>query len=110
MLSGQGLVNSTTGFWSPALSAYRILSPSIVRNRGSIEVVCDVLMTAPSSVAAQCRKGRRRSRPVHEVGGQVVGQRPGVVLPDRLVDLRQRQQHVAREPGDRAQRQGTEPE
>jgi hypothetical protein len=47
MLSGQGLVNSTTGSFEPPLSAYLILSPSIVRNCGSIEVVCEAVMTTP---------------------------------------------------------------
>jgi hypothetical protein len=31
-LSGQGLVSSSAGYWEPPLSAYRILTPSTVRN------------------------------------------------------------------------------
>ena len=41
----------------------------------------------------------------HEVGGQVVAERPRVVLPDRLVHLRQREDRVAGEPRRRAQRE-----
>jgi hypothetical protein len=47
MLSGHGLVNRTTGSFDPPLSAYRILSPSIERNAGVIEVAREVLMTTP---------------------------------------------------------------
>jgi len=46
-LSGQGLVSSTTGSCEPPLSAYRILSPSIVRNCGLIDVVSEVFIETP---------------------------------------------------------------
>jgi hypothetical protein len=48
MLSGHGLVNNTTGSFGPALSAYLIFNPSIVRNCGSIDVVFEVVITVPS--------------------------------------------------------------
>ena len=51
-LSGQGLVSSTIGSCEPPLSAYRIFSPSIVRNCGSIDAVSEVVMTAP--LASRC--------------------------------------------------------
>ena len=52
MLSGHGLVSSIIGPSEPPLSAYRILSPSIVRNCGSIDVVCEVVMTVPFEVGS----------------------------------------------------------
>src|SRR5262245_45609074 len=51
-LSGQGLVSSTVGSLEPPLSAYRIRSPSIVRNCGLIDVVSEVLMETPCSQPA----------------------------------------------------------
>jgi len=47
-LSVQGLVSSTAGSCEPPQSAYRILSPSIVRNCGLIDVFSEVLMETPS--------------------------------------------------------------
>ena len=42
MLSGQGLVSNTVCSPAPPLSAYRIFSPSMIRNLGSIRAVNDV--------------------------------------------------------------------
>src|SRR5262245_34527841 len=55
-LSGQGLVSSTAGSCAPPLSAYRIHSPSIVRNCALIDVFSEVLIETPSGV---CRCGGR---------------------------------------------------
>src|SRR5262245_24678957 len=46
-LSGQGLVSSIAGSCAPPLAAYRILSPSIVRNCGLIDVFNKVFMETP---------------------------------------------------------------
>ena len=61
------------------------------------------------SMRRERREGGAHDRAVHEVCGEVVAERPRVVLPDRLVHLRQRQHDVAAEPGDRAQRECSRP-
>ena len=43
-LSGQGLVSSIIGSCGPPLSAYRICTPSIIRNWGLIAAVSEVFM------------------------------------------------------------------
>src|SRR5262245_50554820 len=109
MLSGQGLVNSITGSSGPPLSAYRILSPSIVRNCASIDAVGDEFITLPSKTLSsrfpprQCDKDCADDASVHGVRGQILAECPRVVLPDRLVHLRQRKHDISGEPHHRTQ-------
>src|SRR3982074_2775750 len=51
----------------------------------------------------KCGKGRAHYGSVHDVRGQVFAKRPCVVVPDRLVHLRQRKDDVAGQPGHRTQ-------
>ena len=55
-LSGQGLVSRTVDSCVPPLSAYRILSPSIDLNSGSIDVVNGVLVETPLCSVADALK------------------------------------------------------
>src|SRR5262245_34723595 len=103
MLSGHGLVSSITGSSTPPLTAYRIVSPSIVRCCGSIALVCEEVMTSLLSRVwrwswippGQPGEDRAHDGAVQKVRGQVFTERSCVVLPDRLVDLRQREHDVA---------------